>query len=169
MNTLPARHHLILTGDFNSPAPQVRGLVGTKADAHPTPAVADLRLLEDLDLDFQLLHLNSWVRTAGLTFTSPQASSLIDHIFVRRTQADSPARTARPFKWPPASWRQGGRHWPVQASVPIRAYRTLRHDQPKRLLLDLQGLRSACRNPNHAAAPSQLSGPIYWPYTRRLG
>ena len=85
LNELPTRHHLVLTGDFNTPAPLVRGLVGTKADMHRTPAVPDLRMLEALVTDFQLLHLNSWVRGAGPTFISPQSSSQIDHIFVRRT------------------------------------------------------------------------------------
>ena len=85
LNEFPTRHHLVLTGDFNTPAPLVRGLVGTKADMHRTPAVPDLRMLEALVTDFQLLHLNSWVRGAGPTFISPQSSSQIDHIFVRRT------------------------------------------------------------------------------------
>ena len=85
LNELPTRHHLVLTGDFNTPAPLVRVLVGTKADMHRTPAVPDLRMLEALVTDFQLLHLNSWVRGAGPTFISPQSSSQIDHIFVRRT------------------------------------------------------------------------------------
>ena len=37
LNEFPTRHHLVLTGDFNTPAPLVRGLVGTKADMHRTP------------------------------------------------------------------------------------------------------------------------------------
>ena len=41
LNEIPARHHLILMGDFSTPAPMVRGLVGTKADARRSrPAYA---------------------------------------------------------------------------------------------------------------------------------
>ncbi|CAE7361477.1 unnamed protein product [Symbiodinium sp. CCMP2592] len=149
LKEIPIRHHLILSGDFNSPAPLIPELVGSKARAFRTPMVPDLAALEALLVDFQLLHLNSWTRRAGPTFISPQGASQIDHVFVRKAAADMPARGGSPCNWPLAAWRQGGRHRPVQVSLPIRPYRALGKSQPKRALLDLQGLRNACRDPSH--------------------
>ncbi|CAE7715470.1 unnamed protein product [Symbiodinium sp. CCMP2592] len=149
LKEIPIRHHLILSGDFNSPAPLISELVGSKARAFRTPMVPDLAALEALLVDFQLLHLNSWTRRAGPTFLSPQQPSQIDHVFVRKATADMPARGGSPCNWPLATWRQGGRHRPVQVSLPIRPYRALGKNQPKRALLDLQGLRNACRDPSH--------------------
>ncbi|CAE7534662.1 unnamed protein product [Symbiodinium sp. CCMP2592] len=149
LKEIPIRHHLILSGDFNSPAPLIPELVGSKARAFRTPMVPDLAALEALLVDFQLLHLNSWTRRAGPTFISPQGASQIDHVFVRKATADMPARGGSPCNWPLAAWRQGGRHRPVQVSLPIRPYRALGKSQPKRALLDLQGLRNACRDPSH--------------------
>ncbi|CAE7668683.1 unnamed protein product [Symbiodinium sp. CCMP2592] len=149
LKEIPIRHHLILSGDFNSPAPLIPELVGRKARAFRTPMVPDLAALEALLVDFQLLHLNSWTRRAGPTFISPQGASQIDHVFVRKATADMPARGGSPCNWPLAAWRQGGRHRPVQVSLPIRPYRALGKSQPKRALLDLQGLRNACRDPSH--------------------
>ncbi|CAE7250747.1 unnamed protein product, partial [Symbiodinium sp. CCMP2592] len=149
LKEIPIRHHLILSGDFNSPAPLISELVGSKARAFRTPMVPDLAAFEALLVDFQLLHLNSWTRRAGPTFLSSQGASQIDHVFVRKATADMPARGGSPCDWPLAAWRQGGRHRPVRVSLPIRPYRALGKSQPERALLDLQGLRNACRDPSH--------------------
>ena len=76
-------------------------------------------------------------------FTSSQGSSQIDHIFVRQTQADMPAKGAGPRKWSLASWRNGGRR---------RSRLLCPHPGVSRTAhpLDLQGLRNACRDPSHA-------------------
>ena len=67
--------------------------------------------------------LNTWTRPIHkqlATFRFGNLSSQIDFIIVRRAQADSEARRARVLvDYPVAGWREGAKHFPVIASVPV--------------------------------------------------
>ncbi|CAE7364632.1 unnamed protein product, partial [Symbiodinium sp. CCMP2592] len=85
LRATPMRNLLFLAGDFNTA----------------------------LVVDHNLVMLNSWTRHAVASFVSPTGNSLIDHIYVRRFQADPMARNAAPLAWPLASWKQGGLQIPT--------------------------------------------------------
>ena len=149
--SIPRRHLLVLAGDFNSPPPLVRGQVGQRADKFRGPAVADLHCLEHLIQDHGLILLNSWTRSAAATFRSEQSRTLIDHVYVRRHQADVVARQSCPQDWSLATWRRGGKHWAVTATLPFLSCRTLQRAKSTRPLIDLECLRNVCRDPTHPA------------------
>ena len=146
---IPRRHLLVLAGDFNSPPPLVRGQVGSRADKFRSPSVADLRCLENLIQDLDLILLNSWTRSAAATFGSEQGRTLIDHVYVRRNKADVVARQSCPHDWSLAAWRGGGKHWAVTACIPFPSCRSLQKAKFARLLIDLECLRKVCRDPTH--------------------
>ena len=141
----------MLAGDFNSPPPLVRGQVGHRADKFRSPSVADLHCLENLIQDHSLILLNSWTRSAAATFRSEQSRTLIDHVYVRRDQADVVARQSCPPDWSLATWRGGGKHWAVTASLPFPSCRALQTAKSTRPLIDLECLRKVCRDPTHPA------------------
>ena len=69
----------------------------------------------------QLVALNTWSRRRSLdTFVGSKHKSLIDFALTRRGHADLEARRSIPLKDVTFSpWRMGGRHYPVQASLPL--------------------------------------------------
>ena len=126
----PQRHLLLLAGDFNTAPVQSASHVGSRAWLYPTPRVADAHRLQAILLDNQLVLLNSWTRSAVATHVCSTSSSLIDHIYVRRSQADSEARQAAPLVWPLGAWKNGGRHRPVGATIALPPFCTLQRRYP---------------------------------------
>ena len=121
LDRLPRRNPLILAGDMNTQCSAMQGQVGN-VQLHVTrPLDDDADMLMDLIRDFDLCLLNSWVRHAGVTFSSTDASSHIDHVYTRRQDADARARCAHTSSLDFFPWREGGKHYPVLADLrPVR-------------------------------------------------
>ena len=148
LSTLPLRHVWVVAGDFNTGVQGIPGLVGSRVRVMPARAVPDQKKLQDILTNHQLLHLNSWTLRARCTFHSPQGNSLIDHILTRKDLGDSRARRACPIPWELCSWRSGGKHQPVQASIPLpRSHRLNARTHPVQPFLDVGSLAAAARKP----------------------
>ena len=120
---LPRRHSLILSGDLNTscePTPHVCGRhVLPIGEYHKQDYRDFLHICEALSLTV----LNSWTRPLHrqlATFRFGALSSQIDFIIVRQAQADNEARKASVLvDFPVAGWREGAKHFPVRADVPV--------------------------------------------------
>ena len=112
----PARHQLLITGDFNS----------TLAALHPHigPAVPKPDSHSNLDKDLQTLiqecdlcALNTWHARPMHTFTSPSVKSQLDYVLLRTHAANHGAKHAKPLhNFPVGAYRQTNHH-PVQATI----------------------------------------------------
>ena len=129
---VPQRSTLALMGDFNCPL-MPGSNVGPRADVgsgtHPPDQLQLQHIMERYAL-LTLLHLNSWSRQTGATYVHQKGESLIDHLLMRTAQADNRAKQARRVNLGLAEWRQGGKHLPVMASIPIQFFCKLNGRKP---------------------------------------
>ena len=132
LQRIPKRHTLMIVGDFNCPLkpyPQAGPRVQTGGSTMPP----DQARLQNLVEEYGLTHLNSWCKAAGPTFVHAKGASLIDHIFMRSSQTDNRAKQAKTVDLALAAWRLGGKHLPVQASLPVVPFHSLNQlAKPKR-------------------------------------
>ena len=132
LQRIPKRHTLMIVGDFNCPLksyPQAGPRIQTGSSTMPP----DQARLQTLVEEYGLTNLNSWCKAAGPTFVHAKGASLIDHILMRTSQTDNRARQAKPVDLALAAWRLGGKHLPVQASLPVVPFHSLnRPAKPKR-------------------------------------
>ena len=132
LQRIPKRHTLMIVGDFNCPLksyPQA----GPRIQAGGSTMPPDQARLQNLVEDYGLTHLNSWCKAAGPTFVHAKGASLIDHLLMRTSQTDNRAKQAKPVDLALAAWRLGGKHLPVQASLPVVPFHSLnRPAKPKR-------------------------------------
>ena len=119
---IPKCHICITAGDFNTPMAPLRGQTGPKLQQYNTNVPAD----------------------------QTKSQTLIDHIFTTQATADAVARKAQTTDLQLFAWRLGGRHLPLQASIPLPNVQKLNRPRPtKPMLIDSVGLACACRAPNH--------------------
>ena len=112
----PARHQLLVAGDFNSTL--------TKLHPHIGPAVPKPSSHSNLDNDLQTLiqecdlcALNTWHARPMHTFTSPSVKSQLDYVLLRTSTATHGAKLAKPLhQFPVGAYRQTNHH-PVQAAI----------------------------------------------------
>ena len=147
LRNLPTRHIVVVAGDFNTPVKSVNTRVGARADLLSSTPPSDQGEFMDLIHDCDLLHLNSWTRFAKYTFRHGDHASMIDHIFVRHSLGDTVSRRAGPISWQLFTWRSGGRHSPVCASIQVPHISALfGRSGPRLRVLDKVTLAQACRD-----------------------
>ena len=121
---LPRRHSLIMSGDMNTSCAPTEHVCGSHVlpvgEYHKQDYHDFLHLCEALSLTL----LNTWTKPDKgqlETFRFGSLSSQIDYIIVRRSQATPIARQAKVLaEFPVAGWREGAKHYPVLALVPIQ-------------------------------------------------
>ena len=147
LQRIPKRHTLMIVGDFNCPLKQYPQ-AGPRVQAGGNTMPPDQARLQTLVEEYSLTHLNSWCKAAGPTFVHAKGASLIDHIFMRTSQTDNRAKQAKPVDLALAAWRLGGKHLPVQASLPVVPFHSLNHPaKPKRAWNHWEVVQ-LCGNPN---------------------
>ena len=138
--TLERRHSLLLrlqrclagipqrnAGDMNTscvPMAKVCGdFVLPVGEYHKADPMDFMHLCDPMSLCV----LNTWSKPSGdntATFTFGRLSSQIDFVITRQTTATAEAKKARTLRdFPVAGWRDGAKHHPVEAMIPIPAYR----------------------------------------------
>ena len=147
LQRIPKRHTLMIVGDFNCPLkPYPQAGPRVQAGGHTMPP--DQARLQTLVEEYSLTHLNSWCKAAGPTFVHAKGASLIDHILMRTSQTDNRAKQAKTVDLALAAWRLGGKHLPVQASLPVVPFHSLNHPaKPKREWNHWEVVQ-LCSNPN---------------------
>ncbi|CAE7225720.1 unnamed protein product [Symbiodinium sp. CCMP2592] len=116
---LARRNMLVLLGDFNCTPIYVAGHIGCSLSrAELYSDAAEFTTILEAN---QLVVLNTWSRRRLLpTFTGPRHQSIIDFIITRQGHADAVARRALPKRgFTLSPWRQGGKHHPVEATLPL--------------------------------------------------
>ena len=116
ITTTPARHQLVIAGDFNSTLNTLHPHIG--------PAVPKLNTHSNLDQDLQTLiqecdlcAINTWHARPMHTFTSPSTKSQLDYVLLRTNAANHGAKQAQPMhNFPIGAYRQTNHH-PVQATI----------------------------------------------------
>ena len=128
---LPARNRVVVMGDFNAHLPNVGGLTGPCRADNTSRSETDSGRFDSLVSLHQLTALNTWACRDPHTFVHAQdrGKSQIDYALAR-PDATGQAKQATPVDCPVASWRGGGRHWPVVAKLKNRKYPVLRDAQP---------------------------------------
>ena len=100
LGTLPKRHVLLLTGDFNCRLPAARGHVGHSSFTKGAKACLGFAHPDEghfltLVKSHFLVALNSWNSKLGPTFQGPNSCSRIDFAFTRVPTADGCSRAIR--------------------------------------------------------------------------
>ena len=129
---LPKRNILILAGDFNTSASSMPRLVG-RGIAGPETVVPDQGAFVALLETHSLVALNTWGKSRHCrTFSlNERVKSQIDFVLTRCRTADSLARCASVCNTLCLfAWRGGGRHLPVEASLPAKLYLPPRRESP---------------------------------------
>ena len=110
--TMPARHHLLVCGDFNSAVSSERHSV-LRSAANPDD---DLQALLH---KHSLCMLNTWHSRPSSTFYSPTGETQIDFVITRQGAANFQAKRAYPdHLFPVGAGRLSG-HYPVRAQLPM--------------------------------------------------
>ena len=121
---LPRRHSLIVSGDMNTSSVPTEHVCGSQVlpvgEYHKQDYTDFLHLCEALALTL----LNTWTKPAKgqlETFRFGSLSSQIDYVMVRKSQATPIAKQAKALaEFPVAGWREGAKHYPVLALVPVQ-------------------------------------------------
>ena len=124
---LPRRHSLIMSGDMNTSCESTPHVCGPHVlpirEYHKQDYRDFLHICEALSLSL----LNTWAKPPNgqlATFSFGALASQIDYIIVRRHQATPEAKQASVITdFPVAGWREGAKHYPVIASVPVPKHR----------------------------------------------
>ena len=151
LKRIPKRHVCVVAGDLNTPMAPLGGQTGPKLQQYNVNVPADQSRLVQIALDHQLAHLNSWIKQTTATYVAPKSQTLIDHIFTAQATADSVSRKASTVDLQLFAWRLGGRHLPIQASVPLPHVQKLNRPRPAGpRIVNSVGLAYACRDPDNA-------------------
>ena len=114
---LPARHFLLVGGDFNASVRQRHPEAGP-ASMPGTTTQADQQLNRLLTAH-NLCALNTWSARPAYTHYSHTGNTQIDYVLVRCVTAGQNSKAAKPLvSFPVAGWRQSG-HLPIQAPLSI--------------------------------------------------
>ena len=146
--SLPRRNILVLGCDLNTVLKPLGVHIGSGVQAcrrAMDDALANIFQVHDLCV------LNTWKSArpgACSTFHHGAVRTQIDFIITRRSTTDPQARSAGPVSLDLAPWRQGPKHWPVQASIPLIGPWILQRRAPKPMYsYSLRALR-ACPKEN---------------------
>ncbi|CAE7040662.1 MCAT [Symbiodinium sp. CCMP2592] len=160
LSSLPRRHALILSGDFNStcsPVPKVCGPhVLPVVETHTSDYMDLLHLCEAQSL----VVLNSWKAPSWehtlATFTFGKLQSQIDYMMVRHSMATAEARKAGVIRlYPVASWREGANHHAVKATLPLPRPLWLSRPKPTAVhQIDVSQMIADIRATTPTSAPS---------------
>ena len=119
LESLPRRNVLVMGCDLNTVLRPLGVHIGFGVQASQ-------RTMDDEVVDLLQQHdlcvLNTWKSArpgACSTFHHGEVRTQIDFVITRRSTTDPQARLAGPVSLDLAPWRQGPKHWPVQASVPL--------------------------------------------------
>ena len=143
----PARHHLLLCGDFNSTVATEAPLTGPSTMQSATDPDGDLKALLQKR---SLCVLNTWHSRPSSTFYSPTGATQIDFVITRQRAATFQAKWAYPdHNFPVGGSRLSG-HYPVRAQLPLLHFSQQPSQAASReATIDLPGLQAAV----HLAAP----------------
>ena len=159
ISAVAQRNTLVMCGDFNCPLSQAKGHTGPGLLASSTPP-ADQSAFDSVLQTHGLVALNTWGRRSKAHTYEVQGSraarTQIDYIITRRGSADSAARASQPRQdLHFCSWRGGGRHLVLQASIPVRNYQPRPQPKPaydrEALVAAVQEGGSALQQFRHAA------------------
>ncbi|CAE7632953.1 Pol [Symbiodinium sp. CCMP2592] len=114
----PARHHLIISGDFNTTVRPDHPVVGpcVPADTTDTNGGDELQMMLRTH---NLTVLNTWQTKHPSTYYAPTGETQIDYVIVRQDAAVAKAKQASPDRSFPIG---GGRltgHFPIRAELPL--------------------------------------------------
>ena len=149
----PARHQLIIAGDFNATLTPMHPHVGPSVPKPATHANHD-KDLQTLLKECDLCAVNTWHSRPHHTFTSPSVRSQLDYVLLRTQSANHQAKQAAPMhSFPVGAYRQTNHH-PVQAVIQMlpMAYRASRPQADFRF--EAAALQSAVSQ--HSAAAQGL-------------
>ena len=118
LNKLPDRNSVIVLGDFNTQCEECHPFIGPCLYNASSDRDNDWVFLKDIICDFKLCLANSWSRGCGPTYVSEAGCSHIDHIFIKGDAADATAKCAKALSCDFFPWRDGGKHLPVEVSLP---------------------------------------------------
>ena len=150
----PARHQLVIAGDFNATLTPMHPQVGPSVPRPATHANQD-KELQTLLKECDLCAVNTWHSRPHHTFTSPSVKSQLDYVLLRTHSANHHAKHASPIhSFPVGAYRQTNHH-PVQAVVQMlpMAYRA---SQPQaEFRFEAAALQSAVSQHSDAAQALQ--------------
>ena len=114
---MPARHFLLVGGDFNASVRPKRHEAGPAS--MPSKASPSDQQLNRLLTAHNLCALNTWGARPAYTHYSHIGKTQIDYVLTRCVTAGQTSKMARPLvDFPVAGWRQAG-HLPIQATLSI--------------------------------------------------
>ena len=122
LHSVPRRNLVVLGGDLNATVAPIPGLVGKGVLASRSRKPEE-ELQSCLEAS-SLCLLNTWGSGRACkcgTFRNGETVSQIDFLATRCPAADRVARTAGPMALDLTPAREGPKHWPVKASVPLVA------------------------------------------------
>ena len=114
---IPARHFLLVGGDFNASVRPKRHEAGPAS--MPSKANPQDPQLNRLLTAHNLCALNTWGARPAYTHYSHTGKTQIDYVLTRCATAGQTSKMAKPLiNFPVAGWRQAG-HLPIQATLSI--------------------------------------------------
>ena len=143
LESLPRRNVLVVGCDLNTVLRPLGAHVGFGVQASQITMDDEVaNLLQQHDLCV----LNTWKSSrpgACSTFHHGEVRTQIDFIISRRSTTDPQARLAGPVSLDLAPWRQGPKHWPIQASIPLIGPWILQRPAPRpRYSYSMRALRA---------------------------
>ena len=114
----PARHQLIIAGDFNATLKARHPHVG-QATPPPNSHSNHDRELQTLVQECGLCATNTWHARPMHTYYSPTIRSQLDYVMVRLHAANHRAKQAKPLHEFPVGASRQTNHLPVQAAIPV--------------------------------------------------
>ena len=149
---VPARHDLLICGDFNStlgPDSPIAGPSATRcADNHDQEPTALMRRQA-------LTALNTWHCRAHTTYYAPQGASQIDFIMRRQCKTHHRAKYSHPVHYFPVGATRLTGHYPLQAQLAIQPFHRPPASTPAISAHDSAALQQAVRANTPAAQELQ--------------
>ena len=150
-----ARHSAIALGDYNTQLIPEAMRVGTATlvTSHDQQCAADGPAFQRVLTDCDMVALNTWKgpKRFAHTYSQNTTRTQIDHVLIRREQADAFSKQAMPQNaFPVAADRLDCLHRPIQASLNCR-WRVWRGARQETHGIDLEKLRKDCLDSDTAA------------------
>ena len=121
LNGLPARHQIIMAGDFNSTLSAQLPHIGP-ATPKTTQHNNHDPCFQQLLLDHELCALNTWHARPHHTYKTPSTKSQIDYIITKNSTATHTSRQSSPIHNFPVAGDRLANHVPVQAILQLRPF-----------------------------------------------
>ena len=145
---IPRRNYVIALGDYNTQLIPEAMRVGTATlvTSHDQQCAADGPAFQRVLTDCDMVALNTWrgPKRCAHAYSQNKTRTQIDHILIRREQADAVSKQAMPqHAFPVAADRLDCLHRPIQASLNCR-WRVWRGVRKESCGIDLEKLRKDC-------------------------